>query len=291
MTRREVEMARSNWSRREVELIVEDYLSMLSDELAGRSFSKRAHNQALQSLLPIRSRGSIEFKHQNISAVLIGLGYPYIEGYKPRSKYQELLRHVVEDRVESASAIRALADQLVTAPIERAPSKIEWSKVEADVPVREKALELSYGQIRSARVSTVAVNYLEREARNASLGTAGEEFVVSFEHRRLWEAGHRRLAEKVEHVAKTRGDGLGYDIVSYEESGRERLIEVKTTRFGNMTPFFATKNEVEVSAREEQRFHLYRVFSFTKRPRLFVLKGSLRDSVILDPIAYRASSP
>jgi len=289
--RRDFETARSDWSRREVELIVEDYLSMLSDELAGRSFSKRAHNQALQSLLPSRSRGSIEFKHQNISAVLIGFGYPYIEGYKPRSNYQELLRHVVEDRLEGANAVRVLAEQLVSAPVEVAPSGIEWANVEEDVPVREKSVDLTYGQLRSARAPSVSVNYLEREARNASLGRAGEEFVVSFEHQRLWESGHRRLAEKVDHVAKTRGDGLGYDIISFEHNGRERLIEVKTTRFGSMTPFYATKNEVEVSGREEQRFHLYRVFSFTKRPRLFVLKGSLRDSVILDPIAFRASLP
>jgi hypothetical protein len=132
------------------------------------------------------------------------------------------------------------------------------------------------------------VNYLEREARNASLGLAGERFVLDVEHRRLWELGHRSLAERIEHVAETQGDGLGYDIVSYDESGRERLIEVKTTAFGSMTPFFASAKEVSVSDTREE-FHLYRVFKFRETPRIFSLPGSLRESCTLDPVQFRAS--
>lgn len=39
-----------------------------------------------------RSPGAIEFKHANISAILIEIGFPYLDGYKPRGNYQELLR-------------------------------------------------------------------------------------------------------------------------------------------------------------------------------------------------------
>ena len=76
--------------------------------------------------------------------------------------------------------------------------------------------------------------YLEAEASNHSLGIAGEEFVLQFEHERLWRAGKRTLADRVEHVAKTKGDFLGFDILSFEVNGHERLIEVKTTRYGVM---------------------------------------------------------
>ena len=41
-----------------------------------------------------------------------------------------------------------------------------------------------------------------------------------------------RLAARVDRVSETRGDGLGYDVLSFETSGRERLIEVKTTNYG-----------------------------------------------------------
>lgn len=262
---------------------------MLTNELAGRRYNKSAHNEALRQLLPNRSKGSIEFKHQNISAVLIGLGYPYIDGYKPRSNFQELLRRVLEEQLESSSRVSALAEQLVSSPVSAAAGDIVWSNVEVGIPSGDGALGATYERLRLARAPQASIDYLEREARNVSLGSAGEEFVLAFEHRRLWTLGHRTLANKVEHVARTRGDGLGFDILSFEADGRDRIIEVKTTRFGNMTPFYATQREVEVSERQHDHFHLYRVFRFTKKPQLFVLRGALREAAILDPIVYRAS--
>ena len=81
------------WTDLEIDLIVADYFAMLVEELTGRAFSKAERNRALQGLLtdPPRSRGSIEFKHQNISAVLLGLGQPWINGYKPDANFQNAL--------------------------------------------------------------------------------------------------------------------------------------------------------------------------------------------------------
>lgn len=62
-------MAGNAWSDREIDLIVTDYFAMLAADLAGQSYSKIEHNRALQRLTG-RSKGSVEFKHQNISAVL-----------------------------------------------------------------------------------------------------------------------------------------------------------------------------------------------------------------------------
>src|SRR5262249_9215637 len=73
-----------DWSEQEVRLIVAAYFEMLERELLGKPFSKAEHRRGLAPRLDARSDGSIEFKHQNISAVLTGLGMPYIEGYKPR---------------------------------------------------------------------------------------------------------------------------------------------------------------------------------------------------------------
>jgi hypothetical protein len=52
----------------------------------------------------------------------------------------------------------------------------------------------------------------------------------SFEHKRLWQAGRKDLANRIEHVANSKGDYLGFDILSFEADEREKLIEVKTTR-------------------------------------------------------------
>lgn len=68
-----------DWSQQEVEIIVEDYLGMLGLELRRQDYNKAERNRALQKLLPARSRGSIEFKHANISAVMIEMGYPYVD--------------------------------------------------------------------------------------------------------------------------------------------------------------------------------------------------------------------
>ena len=132
-------------------------------------------------------------------------------------------------------------------------------------------------------------NYLEIESRNQSLGLAGERLVLDFEQKRLWQAGKKDLANRIEHVAQTVGDHLGFDIKSFELNGRDRLIEVKTTRFGELTPFFASKNEVEFSEERKGEYQLYRLFHFTKQPRLYVLPGSLRESCTLEPNQYSAS--
>jgi hypothetical protein len=111
---------------------------------------------------------------------------------------------------------------------------------------------------------------------------------LRFEHERLWRAGERSLADRIEHVSRTQGDGLGYDIRSFEVDGRNRLIEVKTTRFGALTPFFASRNEVEVSEEQRDEYQVYRLFSFRAEPRLFTLAGSMQKSCQLDPLNYSA---
>src|SRR5262245_57265909 len=80
----------SDWTENEIDLIVADYFEMLRMERAGTPYVKAERNRGLQELTR-RSRGSIEFKHQNISAVLLRLGMDWIPGYKPMANYQAAL--------------------------------------------------------------------------------------------------------------------------------------------------------------------------------------------------------
>src|SRR5437879_4808395 len=80
----------TDWSDNENDLIVADHFDMLRRELAGEHYVKAQHNEELLRLTR-RSRGSIERKHQNISAVLQKLGLPWIFGYKPLPNYQNAL--------------------------------------------------------------------------------------------------------------------------------------------------------------------------------------------------------
>ncbi|HEX7340198.1 MAG TPA: DUF3883 domain-containing protein [Rhodanobacteraceae bacterium] len=96
------------------------------------------------------------------------------------------------------------------------------------------------------------------------------------------------MAERVEHVAQTRGDGLGYDVLSFDTDGSERFIEVKTTAFGKDLPFYMSRNEVDFSVHESARYHLYRLFDFRKQPHMFTLNGNMHRKLQLDPVSYLA---
>ncbi len=69
--------------------------------------------------------------------------------------------------------------------------------------------------------------------------------------------GHERFADRIEHTSRTRGDHAGYDILSFEASGQERLIEVKTTKYGASTPFFVSRNEGATSALDSETLHTF----------------------------------
>lgn len=275
------------WSQEEVEVAVADYLKMLEKELRGEPFNKAERNRNLQTLLNHRSRAAIEKKHQNISAVLIDLGYPYVDGYKPLRNYQELLYSVVERQLFGATdleaAITEIVEQMVTAPLTLKGVAPIW----VEPPSRGQGAPKAFDK-PPQDIGRVKRNYLEIESRNHSLGLAGENMVLEFEHKRLWQAGRKDLAKRIEHVAQTTGDHLGFDIQSFETDGRNRLIEVKTTRFGALTPFFASRKEVAVSAEREVEYQLYRLFKFTEQPGLFVLPGSLTRTCSLDPVVFSA---
>ncbi len=256
------------WSQTEVEITVADYLHMLFMELSGQSYNKSSHRKQLLTKLNSRSEAAIERKHQNISAILIENGWPYISGYKPLGNYQTMLKVVLENRLKHDPLLDQAAIQATLSPA-TAPLLHDHSKTLVDPPVQHWVAKepTAVYQLPQHR------DYLEREARNASLGLAGEEFVLTFEHLRLRACGQSKLADKVEHVSVSRGDGLGFDVLSFDPNGRERFIEVKTTAFGKETPFFISQNEVGFARENPAQFHLYRLFDFRRAPRLFDLPG------------------
>lgn len=88
----------ADWSRIEINAIVDSYLRMLEKEVAGEPYSKAAENRLVAKATG-RSRGAIEFKYANISAVLDELGEANVKGYKPRLNFQAALREAVAERI------------------------------------------------------------------------------------------------------------------------------------------------------------------------------------------------
>ena len=259
---------------------------MFAHELAGEPFNKAAHVRELRRQLTARNKQSIEFKHANVSAVLVDMDFRYIDGYKPRSNFQAMLQDVVQQRLAERPEIVRLMSEAVDTP--ELPPSLDEGRLLTLVPTPHA--EPMPRRVRETYVRASAIghpDFLRREAANRSLGLAGELAALRFEHRRLWTAGKRRLADAIDHVSQSKGDGLGFDIHSFEESGADRLIEVKTTRGGVAIPFFVTRNEVAVSQARDREYHLYRVFDFNRTRQLYTVRGALPETCLLEPTAYR----
>ena len=272
-------MAYDDWRDDELDLIVADYFAMLAADLSGNSYVKSHHRAILMGLIH-RNNGSIEFKHQNISAVLDELGMPWIPGYKPRSNYQKsALPDAIERYLIEHPAILQLVPALPMAP-----------PLPAEIFVPPPALAAANEQMPERLKHLIGkFDPVERDHRNRTLGKAGEEFVVDLERRQLTDADRPDLARKVRWVAAEDGDGAGYDVLSFDRTGCERLLEVKTTNGSARTPFFLTRNECDVANERPADWRIYRVHLFAKTPRIFTITPPLESAVYLRPESWRAS--
>ncbi len=270
-----------DWTAEEVKATVQDYFEMLRKEAASLPYSKTEHNEQLRTKLITRSKASIELKHQNISAVLDQLGLPYIRGYKPRSNLQELLRQAVVAYVtEHQTGLINVMDNL---DAQTAAGEQRFLGVLVDPP-RIEAVRVRGKRPRFAR----KLDYAQRDEHNRKLGRSGEAWTVDFETARLAEANRLDLVDQIDWISDRLGDGAGYDILSFENDERARFIEIKTTNGASLTPFIVTRNEVEFSEESEDAFCLYRIFEFSSKPQLFILRGSLPSNLELEALDYRA---
>jgi hypothetical protein len=96
---------------------------------------------------------------------------------------------------------------------------------------------------------------------------------VDYERKRLRDAGPPDLADAVQWVARDIADGLGYDVLSFELSGEELYIEVKTTGLAAETPFYFSSAELDFARRHAQSYALYRVSQVDDWPQFFVLRA------------------
>ena len=265
-----------NWSAEEVDAILRDYFEMLRLEQAGKKYSKTERRGRLKRRID-RSDGSIEWKHQNISAVMVELGLPRVSGYLPAKNYQALLFEAVEARLNRRKDLLELLEG-------RNPVAGSRELVLCDPPTVQKL-----HQRLDDRVKRVIRRFdpAQRDARNRELGTAGEELVLESEQRFLHDRGRRELSKRVRWIARE-DDGAGFDILSFSLSGAERWLEVKTTNGQAATPFFLTANEERVSRQEQDKFRLVRVYDFLKEPHAFRLKPPLESQVDLTAQVYRA---
>lgn len=134
-------------------------------------------------------------------------------------------------------------------------------------------------------------NYESQRKRNKIIGDRGERIVLALEKRRLSESNRKDLAKKVSHVSQ-KDNGAGYDILSFDDDGTERPIEVKATSAENLERgFYVTANEVD-KATSLTNYYLYFVFSATSNhPKVHPAKNLFGDSGALDlrPVVFHST--
>lgn len=273
-----------SWSDIEVELIVADYFAMLVDELSGKQLNKTINRNNLKKMLPKRSEGSIEFKHQNISAILLQLGLPYIQGYKPRGNYQQILKTIVISHLKQKGIDLQNKFEAFAANADVDAGKVEFQKMTVEPPpIQELTLaepEITYNE------SPIKINYLQREQANHQLGKNGESLALEYEKWRLKNLKLEKFVEKIKWIS-VEDDSAGFDILSKNNDGSDRFIEVKTTQLGIDTPFYFSKNEYRFSRKENKNYHLYRLFNFKTKPKIFTLNGSFDTICKIEPVQFK----
>ncbi|MFV3073158.1 DUF3883 domain-containing protein [Niveispirillum fermenti] len=276
----------ADWTDAENDATVADYFTMLDADIAGRPYSKADHNRRLRAVID-RPRGAIEFKHQNISAVLVGLGKPWIPGYKPASNYQMSLEPAVVRWLE-----RHPKWLMPTAPdmtVEFQSLPISENDILRILPPPTHSNAPPLPEI--GRMAAIARKYdvAGRDARNRDLGEAGEQRVLAHERAALLSAGRTDLVNGIRWVSHLDGDGAGYDIRSFDADGRNRLIEVKTTNGWERTPFHVTRNELAVADERRDEWCLVRLWNFAREPKAFELRPPLEAHVSLVATSFQAN--
>lgn len=118
------------------------------------------------------------------------------------------------------------------------------------------------------------------------IGAIGEEIVFDL----LEQKANKNGFKQPEHVSKTEGDGLGYDIRAWDEEGKEIHIEVKTSTSKFSDGFEMTSNEVEAS-RGEFPYKIYFVYGLkvaSKECKIKVYNGPINEDVFkLIPSSYK----
>lgn len=179
--------------------------------------------------------------------------------------------------------------------------------------LNESDEEYSYNQIKPEKIQIIDIpenikkykltdkvnfiarktDYLELNKKKYYRGLLAEELVCDFEKQRLKEEGREDLADEVKWVSQELGDGLGYDIKSFqkfEDEYQEIFIEVKGTSEDETQPFDITRNEYNLAKEKQKNYKIYRVIKMkNKIANCYIIDGDkLEELFELIPQLYKA---
>ena len=282
------------WSIEETNLVCDLYLHQLKSYLSEKKTLTPGHTREFLARKLNKSNKAVRLKMHHISSILVNSDLPYLETFKPFSrvdidfvdwKETELIKKKLLKELDTKEFI----DLFITAL-----SKSNYSTEITENNTFEKLPKpevFEYNKTISQKTIRICpkINYVEREIKNSKLGEAGEKWVLDFEKRRLKNIGRGDLTDKVIWASKDIGDGLGYDIISYDKDGNKLFIEVKTTCLGKYSVFYLTEREIKTAAELGNDYLIYRVFDFDKETKIYKIENNIQEELNLIPNTYRAT--
>lgn len=185
---------------------------------------------------------------------------------------------------------RAKKDKLI--------SKISESEKHNDVPANEVHLDMVSkpedpidAKERKDRIrSKDGIDYSEQQKRNQETGDIGEKLVLANEidKARKWGLSED-LVSQIRRVS-LESDDYGFDILSFDQNGKEHYIEVKTTKASsNSLSFVLTQNELDHARKYGSAYSIVMVFDVAQNPRIWDMGNPFVSEpckVNIKPIKY-----
>lgn len=161
-------------------------------------------------------------------------------------------------------------------------SNKKWS------PISKK--EITDRKSKSKTFVSRDIDWAKKYDDNQEIGNMGEEFVYQYERDRV-ASFCKEDVDRVQHLSKLQGDGLGYDISSIDKNGRILRIEVKTTTGDEGSVFYMSRNEKFFFEQyENDGAVIYRVYNFdrnTRRGKIKIITATeLIENYNFDPVTY-----
>lgn len=147
--------------------------------------------------------------------------------------------------------------------------------------------EYKSGQSRKSKGHGKKIDHVEKQNRNQEIGRLGEIIVMSEEIKKLKQLGRDDLAKKVKQVS-LKDDSLGFDILSFNEEGKEIHIEVKATVSNpDKVDFYISDNEFQV-AQKDDSYAIYLIYNVdTKYPKIHILDKTVLNPQNMTPVNYK----
>lgn len=160
------------------------------------------------------------------------------------------------ERSKWHNIVRWVRNDLKKAGLLYAPSHGVWALTESAISSAKENDQRKIVVGEGDSIEEIDIEtFLKLQANAQEIGDLGEKFVLEYEKKRLKREGREDLSEKIKQISLI-SVGAGYDILSFEKDGLERLIEVKTTT-GDGSQFQLTANEYKVAKLKQEIYWIY----------------------------------